>query len=73
MHKARRGPLRNKPKGDKPGQYQGIDMTKFMILLLGWVYPGIVQDGYTKKILGWDLSFPPEAVLPMAERSKVAD
>lgn len=47
---------RSKPRADRPRQYWGIDMTKFMISSLGWVYLIIVLDWYTKKIVGWDLS-----------------
>jgi len=32
-------------------------MTKFLISSLGWVYLVIVLDWYTKKIVGWDISF----------------
>jgi putative transposase len=56
VHKARRTPQRSKPKAERPRQYWGIDMTKFMIPVLGWVYLVIVLDWYTKKIVGWDLS-----------------
>ncbi len=56
VHKAKRTPQRNKPKADKPRQYWGIDMTKFMIPVIGWTYLVIVLDWYTKKIVGWDLS-----------------
>ncbi len=56
VHKAKRGPQRSKPRAEKPRQYWGIDMTKFMIPVLGWVYLVIVLDWYTKKIVGWDLS-----------------
>jgi transposase InsO family protein len=63
VHKVNRRPQRNKPKADKPRQYWGIDMTKFMIPVIGWAYLVIVLDWYTKKIVGWDLSL----------RSKAAD
>lgn len=63
VHKAKRRAQRNKPKADKPRQYWGIDMTKFMIPAIGWAYLVIVLDWYTKKIVGWDLSL----------RSKAAD
>jgi transposase InsO family protein len=56
VHKANRTPQRSKPRAEKPRQYWGIDMTKFMIPVLGWVYLVIVLDWYTKKIVGWDLS-----------------
>jgi len=56
IHKAKRTPQRSKPRAERPRQYWGIDMTKFMIPVLGWVYLVIVLDWYTKKIVGWDLS-----------------
>ena len=45
-----------KPRAERPNQYWGIDMTKFMIPTLGWTYLVIVLDWYTKKIVGWDLA-----------------
>jgi putative transposase len=64
VHKAKRTPLRSKPRADKPLQYWGIlvtpplglDATKFMVRGLGWVYLVIVLDWYTKKAAGWNLS-----------------
>jgi putative transposase len=56
VHRAKRIPQRNKPKAEKPRQYWGIDMTKFMIPVIGWTYLVVVLDWYTKKIVGWDLS-----------------
>jgi len=56
IHKAKRVPQRSKPKADRPNQYWGIDMTKFLVSSVGWVYLVIVLDWYTKKIVGWDLS-----------------
>jgi len=47
---------RSKPKADRPLQYWGIDMTKFMVPSVGWVYLIIVLDWYTKKIVGHHLS-----------------
>ena len=47
---------RSKPKADRPLQYWGIDMTKFMIPSVGWVYLVIVLDWYSKKIVGHNLS-----------------
>ena len=34
----------------------GIDMTKFLVEPVGWVYLVIVLDWYTKKIVGYDIS-----------------
>ncbi len=56
VHKTKRTPQRSKPRADRPLQYWGIDMTKFMVHALGWVYLVIVLDWYTKKIVGWDIS-----------------
>lgn len=56
VHKAKRTPQRSKPRADRPKQYWGIDMTKFMIPVIGWVYLVIVFDWYTKKIVGWNIS-----------------
>jgi len=55
-HKAKRVAKRSKPKADRPRQYWGIDMTKFIIPSVGWVYLVIVLDWFTKKIVGWNLS-----------------
>lgn len=55
-HKAKRTLQRSKPKADRPRQYWGIDMTKFIISSIGWVYLVIVLDWYTKKVVGWNLS-----------------
>ncbi len=55
-YKAKRTPQRSKPRAERPRQYWGIDMTKFLIPALGWVYLVIVLDWYTKKIVGWNLS-----------------
>jgi transposase InsO family protein len=56
VHKAKRTSSRSKPHADRPKQFWGIDMTKFMINALGWVYLVIVLDWYTKKIVGWHIS-----------------
>lgn len=56
IYKARRKPLRRKPKAERPLQFWGIDMTKFMIEGLGWAYLVIVLDWFTKEIVGFDIS-----------------
>ena len=56
VHKAKRTSSRSKPRADKPKQIWGIDMTKFIVNALGWVYLVIVLDWYTKKIVGWEIS-----------------
>jgi len=49
-------PLRPKPEAERPKQYWGIDMTKFMINSIGRTYLVVVLDWFTKKIVGLDLS-----------------
>lgn len=47
---------RNKPKANKPNQFWGIDMTKFMLPNTGWIYLVVIIDWYTKKILDYKIS-----------------
>ena len=56
VHKAKRTPSKNKPKAVRPGEFWGVDMTKFIVNGLGWVYLVIVLDWYSKKVVGWDIS-----------------
>lgn len=63
IHKTKRTPLKRKPRADRPKQYWGIDMSKFLISSLGWVSLVIVLDWWTKKLVGWNISL----------RSKTAD
>jgi len=56
VHRVKGISLRSKPRADRPCQYWGIDMTKFLISSFGWVYLVVVLDWYTKKVVGWDLS-----------------
>lgn len=51
-YRAKRTSKRSKPRADRPRQYWGIDMTKFILPMTGWVYLVIVLDWYTKKIVG---------------------
>jgi transposase InsO family protein len=62
QHKAKRTSSQSKPRADKPKQYWGIDMTKFIVNALGWVYLVVVLDWYTKKVVGWDISLRSKAV-----------
>ncbi len=55
-HKTLRKSQRAKPKATRPRQYRGTDMTKFLLGSLGWCYPIIVVDWFTKEIVGWHLS-----------------
>jgi len=41
-----------KGRAERPHEIWGIDMTKFLVAGLGWVYLVIVIDWYTKKIVG---------------------
>jgi len=56
VHKAKRTPSKSKPKAVRPGEFWGIDMTKFIVNGLGWVYLVIALDWYSKKVVGWDIS-----------------
>lgn len=56
VHKAKRMSQRSKPRAERPREYFGIDMTKFLISSLGWVYLVVVLDWCTKKVVGWNLS-----------------
>ena len=49
VHKAKRKEKRDKPRADRPLQYWGMDMTKFMIQGVGWAYLHIVLDWYTNR------------------------
>ncbi len=46
----------SKPRAERPNEYWGIDMTKFMVESVGWVYLVVVLYWYTEKIVGWNLS-----------------
>lgn len=54
-YKAKRKAKGSKPKADKPLQYWGIDMTKFKVESLGWVYLVVVIDWFTKKVVGYNI------------------
>lgn len=54
-NKAKRTPQKSKPKPVRPKEWWGIDMTKFMIPNLGWVYLVIVLDWFNKKIVGYNV------------------
>ncbi len=49
--KAKRAVKTHKPKPDKPNQWWGVDMTK-VLTEAGWAYLVVVNDWFTKKILG---------------------
>jgi len=54
--RAKRQPAGRKPRAQRPGQFWGIDMTKFIIPDLGWAYLVIVLDWFSRKVVGWQLS-----------------
>lgn len=56
VSRAKRENGKRKPRASRPREIWGIDMTKFMISSIGWVYLVIVLDWYTKKIVGWEIS-----------------
>jgi transposase InsO family protein len=58
--------LRAKPQADKPNQFWGTDMTKFLIPSLGWVNLTVVIDWFTKQILGYALGLRGNTVLWLA-------
>ncbi len=55
-HRANRTPQKSKPRATYPRQYWGIDMTKFMVPSVGWVYLMIVLDWFSKKIVGYSMN-----------------
>ncbi len=56
LRKAKRKSNRKKPRPAKKNQWRGIDMTKFMVQNVGWVYFVVVLDWRTKKIIGFNVS-----------------
>ena len=54
--KAKRGPIKPKPKAIRPNQFWGIDMTKIRMASWGWLYLTVVLDWYTKEIVGYSLT-----------------
>ena len=55
QYKAKRTPTKSKPRPIRPNQWWGIDMTKFIVDKLGWVYLVVVLDWYTRKIVGYHI------------------
>jgi len=55
--KACRTQLKAKPRANQPNHIWGIDMTKVMVAHWGWLYLHVVLDWYTKKIVGYNLSW----------------
>jgi len=56
QYKAKRISNRSKPKPKAANQWWGIDMTKFMVNGLGWIYLVVVLDWFTKKVVGYNFS-----------------
>jgi putative transposase len=54
--KAKRTPMRSKPKATKPHEWWGIDMTNVLVEGFGWIDIVIVLDWYTKTIVGYHAS-----------------
>lgn len=54
-YKAKRKPSKPKPQAKKINQFWGIDMTKFYVQGMGWLYLVIVLDWFTKKVVGYKL------------------
>lgn len=54
--RARRGPVKSKPRAHRPNQFWGMDMTKIKLSSWGWFYLVIVLDWYTKEIVGYSLN-----------------
>lgn len=59
--KAKRTPLRFKPRAAKPNEIYGIDMTKIKLKEEGWAYLVFVIDWYSKKIVGHALDIRPKS------------
>ena len=51
--KAKRTPMRSKPRPTKPNEWWGIDMTKVLVQGMGWVYIVVVLDWYTQVLVGY--------------------
>ena len=51
-HEVSRTSTRPKPRGDRPNQWWGTDMTK-VITGSGWAYIVLVLDWYSKKVVGY--------------------
>lgn len=54
---------RRKPKATRPNQFWGTDMTKFWIRNTGWASLVLVEDWYSKNILGWEAAMRGDTIL----------
>jgi putative transposase len=52
-YRAKRQPESRKPRAQRPGQFWGLDMTKFLIPTWGWAYLVVVLDWFSRKVVGW--------------------
>ena len=50
---ASRGKARKKPVPTRPNQWWGIDMTKFIVENIGWVYLVCIIDWFSRKVVGF--------------------
>lgn len=55
-YKAKRESGKKKPKPNKLNQWWGIDMTKFMVEGVGWVYLVVILDWYSRKTVGYHVN-----------------
>jgi len=51
--KAKRTPMRSKPRPTKPDEWWGIDITKVLVQGFGWIHIVVGLDWYTKTIVGY--------------------
>ena len=51
--RASRESKRRKPIPDRPHQWWGIDMSKFMVEDLGWIYIVAIIDWFSRKVVGY--------------------
>ena len=58
-YKAKRTPMRSKPRPERKNEWWGSDMTKFYVNTVGWVYLVVVLDWYTKQVVGYSLGLRP--------------
>lgn len=54
-YEAKRVSQKAKPKPIRPKEWWGIDMTKFLIPKVGWLYLVVILDWYSKKVVGFNL------------------
>lgn len=52
---ASRQTQKKKPQPEKPNQWWGIDMTKFLVQSCGWIYFVAIIDWYSRKVVGYSI------------------